>query len=156
MFFIFCVWLSITFFIAFRVQRFVQDRLPQGRKISFLSYPICFFLCWLIPNLPGLLDQLRIDSVANQCGWSRDKQVHDVSGIFIEAKNAKPSINTFSEIYGAVEYAEGNRIAHWENNVVKYLPKSTLRYGIRETISPVADNIYREELLFLDFGILGT
>ncbi len=151
MFLIFCAWLFITLFIAFLIQKLVRDRIPHGRKISFLSYPICLFLCWLIPNLPGLFDQLRIGSVAKQCGWSFDKQVHDVSGIFIEAKNTRPSISAFSEIYGTVELTEGNRIAHWENNVVKYLPKRTFRYGIRESVSSAADNIYREEILFLDF-----
>jgi hypothetical protein len=151
MFLIFCAWLSFTLFIAFRVQQLIRDRFPHSRRISFLSYPICLFLFWLIPNLPGLFDQLRIDNVAKQCGWSRYKQVHDVRGIFIEAKNTTPSINAFSEVYGAVELTEGNRIAHWENNVVKYLPKRTYRYGIRETVRSAADNIYREELLFLDF-----
>lgn len=148
---IFIAWLSVALFIASRAQRLVRERFPSKRGLSFFSYPICLFLCWLIPNLPGLLEQLRMDSVSTQCGWSYDKQARGVSGVFIEAEKPEYMIDTFSGIYGAVEFAQGNRIAHWENRTVQYLTERTFRYGVRKTVSPVAYNIYREELLFLDF-----
>lgn len=146
---IFIAWISLTLLIASRIQRLMQKWLPTGKHISLLVYPVCILVAWLIPNLSGLLEQRNMDKVAAQCGWHYNKQIENVDGVFLEMKD--PMIDTFTSIYGAVEYTHANRIVHLENHIRNSLTERTFRYGVKKTISQVANNIYREEILFIDF-----
>lgn len=160
-FLIAAAWLSAVIFAAFSVERFARNLL-RGNKLSYLVYPLFLFLGWWLPNIPGLRDQQRMDSIATQCGWTYLKQVTGVEGIYIDSERAQSISGELLSIYGATERLlapreyplEKNRIARWDRNSAvnpTFIEMRTFRYGIRESRTLASTDIWREEFVVWDF-----
>ena len=155
--FIAVVWFGTILLIALPIERFLRKTLNGGR-LAFVVYPLFLYLGWWLPHIPGHQDKERMEAVAKQCGWTYGKPVA-VPGIYVSGWQSHYLGPELLEVYPAVEYERDGRIVRLERPKVRdqravpqYLEKRTFRYGIkREERKPVDIDIWREELLVLDF-----
>ena len=146
----------LVFFASKLVARLRGLRLPKlGKLLVYLGVMI---LGWVLPSLPGLMEQQRMDKVASQCGWTDKREVGSVEGIFIEGKTLSYLAGELLGTYRVIEYEFNGRLARLAKSETagppqpEYIAGRTLRYGLKRVASGFVERaIWRDELAIVDF-----
>jgi hypothetical protein len=153
--------------------------LPFGKLLQLPAYALILAVAWYIPNATALNDQKRMDSIATHCGWTINRTIRGVPGVFVESPPDEFRWNGFAELYPSVEHqvAPNDFLRTYASRLtlpskivqtgastdISYstvqLPKKpdehssvrTLQFGVRYAHSTVEDRIRRDEETVLDF-----
>jgi hypothetical protein len=146
----------LVFFASKLVARLRGSRFPKLAKL--LVYLGVVILGWVLPSLPGLMEQQRMDKVASNCGWTVKRDVAGIEGIYLEGKTLSYLAGELLSTYHAIEYEFNGRLARIVGSEAisplqpEYISGRTFRYGLKRVASGLVERaIWRDELAIVDF-----
>src|SRR5437762_9743273 len=96
-------WLGAAILVCVLVRALVRP-LPFGKLMQFPAYALVLILAWYLPNANALKEQKRMDAVARQCGWTINRTVEGVNGVFVESPMGEDQWRRMAGIYPSVEH----------------------------------------------------